>query len=65
MEEILKKLEEQEKKIEAVYRSVERMRQYFKWTLIITIVTIVLPLLALAFIIPFYLKTLNYSGLGL
>ncbi len=65
MEEIIKKLEAQEAKLEAIFRSVERMRKYFMWTLIITLVTIVLPAIGLLFVIPMYLKTLNLSGLGL
>lgn len=62
---ILKKLEEQEQKIDKIYRSVEKMRKYFLWSLIIGIVFIVLPLVGLIFIIPMFLKTLNLSGLGL
>ena len=66
MDEILRKLEESEKKLDAIYRSVERTRKYFLWTLIITIVLIVLPLLGLFFIIPKFLSTLGtYSSLGL
>ena len=65
MDEILKKIEEQDKKLEAIYRSIERMRKYFLWTLIITIVTIILPLIALAFVIPFFMSTFQsaYGGL--
>lgn len=62
---IFKKLEEQEQKIDKIYRSVEKMRKYFLWSLIIGIVFIVLPLVGLIFIIPMFLKTLNLSGLGL
>ncbi|NTU66592.1 MAG: hypothetical protein HGB08_01580 [Candidatus Moranbacteria bacterium] len=65
MDEILKKIEEQDKKLEAIYHSIEQMRKYFLWTLIITIATIVLPLIALAFVIPMVMKTLGsaYGGL--
>lgn len=66
MDEILKKLEEQDKKLEAIYRSAERTRKYFLWTLIITIVVIVLPLIGLIFAVPALLKSLGaYSTLGL
>ncbi len=66
-EEILKKLEEQEKKIEAIYVSVEKTRKYFLWTLIITVVAIVLPLIGLVFAIPYFLDTIlgTYKSLGL
>lgn len=53
MEEVLKKLAEQQEKIDAMYVSVEKLRKYFLWTLIITIVTVVLPLVALIFAVPF------------
>lgn len=63
-QEILKKLEEQDKKIDLIYASIEKMRKYFFWTMIITIATIVLPLIGLAFAIPFFLNTLTsaYGG---
>ena len=63
-EELSKRLDAQEKKLDAIYKSVEKMRRYFLWTLIVTIVVIVLPLIGLAFVIPSYLNTLNLSGLG-
>ncbi|NQV00930.1 MAG: hypothetical protein HQ537_02330 [Parcubacteria group bacterium] len=60
-QDILKKLEEQDKKLEAIYRSVEKTRKYFLWTLIITLAFIVLPLIGLIYVIP---KMVNiYSGL--
>ena len=65
MEEVLTKLEAQEAKIDAIWRSVERTRKYFMWTLIITLITIVLPAIGLVFVIPMFLKTMNFSGLGL
>ncbi|HZX50393.1 MAG TPA: hypothetical protein VFE94_04625 [Candidatus Paceibacterota bacterium] len=59
---ILQKLEEQEKKLEAIYRSVEKTRKYFLWTLIITAVVFLLPLLGLLFLIP---KVLSLYATGL
>jgi TRAP-type mannitol/chloroaromatic compound transport system permease small subunit len=58
-QEILKKLEEQEKKIDLIYASVEKTRSYFLWTLIISVVFFILPLVGLAFAIPFFLSTLS------
>jgi hypothetical protein len=58
-QEILKKLEEQDGKLEAIYKSIERMRKYFLWTLIVTIATIVLPLIALIAILPWFIKTIT------
>ena len=65
MEEILKKIEEQDRKLDAIYRSVEKTRKYFKWSLIFTIVFLVLPLVGLVFAIPWFLQTLNVGALGL
>lgn len=56
---ILKKLAEQEKKIDAVYESVEKTRKYFLWTLIASVVMFVLPLIGIMFAIPFLLTTLS------
>lgn len=66
MDEVIKRLEEQDKKLDAIYKSVERTRKYFLWTLIVTIVVIVLPLIVLIFAVPTLLKSLGaYSTLGL
>jgi hypothetical protein len=64
-QEILNKLEEQQKKIDAIYVSVEKTRKYFLWTLITTIAVIVLPLIAMMFILPAFINEINsaYSGL--
>ena len=62
---LLQKLEELDKKIEMTYRSAEKMRKYFLWTLIISVLVIVVPAIGLVFAIPAFLNTLNFSGLGL
>lgn len=56
---ILQKLVEQEKKIEAMYVSVEKTRKYFLWTLIVSLVFFLLPLIGLIFAVPFFLSTLS------
>ena len=61
-QEIAQKLAEQEKKLEAIYRSVERTRKYFLWTLIITVLLFLLPLVGLIFIIPSFINVYT-SGL--
>lgn len=53
--EIIKKLEEQENKINEIYVSVEKTRKYFQWTMILTIAFFVLPLIAMFFAIPAFL----------
>ena len=62
-QDILKKLEEQGEKIEKVYRSVEKMRKFFLWTLIITAVLFILPLIGLLLAIPSFLSL--YGDIGL
>ena len=66
-QDILKKLEEQEQKINLIYISVEKTRKYFQWTLIITVVTVLLPLIAMVIAVPWMISSLSstYSGLGL
>ncbi len=51
-EETLKKIKEQDEKLEKIYQSVEKTRKYFLWTFIVTIVVIILPLLGVLFLIP-------------
>lgn len=63
-EDIIKKLNEQEKKIEAIYRSVEKTRKYFLWTLIIAVALFVLPLLGLLIIIPQFISIFSGSNLN-
>jgi len=62
---ILKKLDEQEVKINAIYQSVEKTRKYFLITLIVSAAFIIFPLIALLFVIPSFMKILTGSGLGL
>ncbi len=57
---IIKKLDEQDKKIEAIFVSVEKTRKYFLWTMIITVAAVVLPLIGLLFAIPSFLS--SYSS---
>jgi hypothetical protein len=60
------KILELEKKIDAIYVSVEKTRKYFLWTLILSVLFFVLPLVGLAFAIPAFLNTLTtVSELGL
>ncbi|PIR91118.1 hypothetical protein COX74_02900 [bacterium (Candidatus Gribaldobacteria) CG_4_10_14_0_2_um_filter_41_16] len=65
MDEILQKLAEQKAKIDAIYKSVEKTRKYFLITLIASAAFIILPLIALLFVIPSFIKTITGNGLGL
>jgi len=53
------KLASQDQKLDKIYASIEKMRKYFFWTMIITIATIVLPLLALIAVIPWFLSVIG------
>ncbi len=63
--ELLKKLEKNDQKLDEIYKSVEKTRKYFLWTLIITLAVFILPLIALAFVIPSFLSTYTDTLNGL
>ncbi len=65
MDEILQKLAEQDKKIEAIYQSVEKTRKYFLLTLIISVAVIILPLIGILLMMPNFLKIMTGNNLGL
>jgi type IV secretory pathway component VirB8 len=46
------KLGSQEEKLREIYKSVEKTRKYFLWTLILSLLFFVLPLIGLAIILP-------------
>lgn len=60
--ELKQMLEEQDRKIEAIYVSVEKTRKYFLTTMIITVAMVILPLLGLLIAIPKYLQLINSLG---
>lgn len=62
MDETIKKLEQQDKKLDAIYASEEKTRKYLLWTLTITVAVIVVPLIGLPFAIPMFL---SYNVFGL
>ncbi|MFW5885231.1 MAG: hypothetical protein ACOCUF_03340 [Patescibacteria group bacterium] len=59
-----KRLDDQDEMLQKIYTSVEKTRKYFLWTLIISIAAIVLPLIGLAFLIP-YVFSIYSSALGI
>jgi len=64
LEELQTKLEAQDQLLLKIYSSVEKTRKYFMWTLIISIVTVVLPVIGLLFAVPWIINmySLMYSG---
>ncbi|MFZ1626410.1 MAG: hypothetical protein WAT81_01230 [Candidatus Moraniibacteriota bacterium] len=62
--EISAALKQLDDKIEVVYASVEKTRQYMLWSLIMQVAVVLLPLVVLMFVAPFILSSLsNLSGL--
>jgi len=64
-EKILQKIDEQNVKLDSIYKSVEQARKLFIATLVITVVTLVLPMIGMVFIIPWFMSVMGeaYSGL--
>lgn len=62
-QEIIQKLEGIEKKLEENIKIARQTRQYFFWTLLISLAVIVLPLIGLIFILPQFIST--YGSLGI
>ncbi len=56
-----------EKMLLEIYENTRKTKNYMKWQLIITIALVVLPLLAMVFVIPFAISQLNsiYGSAGL
>ena len=59
---LIARIDALEKKIDAIYVSVEKTRNYFLVVLIGSVIVFVLPLLGLAFAIPSLMAT--YSSIG-
>lgn len=66
-QELKTKLEEQGAKIDAIYKSVEKMRKYFLIMTWVTVIVIVLPIIGLIFAVPFFMNSYvdTLSGLGI
>jgi len=64
-EEILKRMKVQEEKIDQIYRSVEKTRKYFLWTLLATVIMFILPFLGIIVAIPWFIGVMSsaYGGM--
>jgi len=58
-QELSDKLNQMEQKVEETRALANKTYKLFLWTMIATAVMFFLPLIALAFIIPYFLKTLT------
>ena len=56
-EEVKKRFDSQDELIMKMYASVEKTRKYFLVTIIISLITFVLPLIALFFVLPWFANT--------
>lgn len=61
---ILIQTQENKAMLEKIYQSTEKTRKLFLWTLIISVVAIVLPLVGLVMAIPYFLKTMSAALSG-
>lgn len=59
------KLEALEAKLDAVYVSVEKTRRYFQIVMWVTVVMVVLPFIALLFVIPAFINSYTSTLEGL
>ncbi|MFH1523263.1 MAG: hypothetical protein ABIE43_05635 [Patescibacteria group bacterium] len=64
-ENLIKKIDEQGVKIDAIYKSVEKTRKYFLIIIWGSIICFVLPLIGLMFVIPTFIKSYLGSFEGL
>lgn len=62
---IKKALDRQEKKMDAITKDLHRIKQFFLWSFIATIVTFVLPMIGAMIFIPIMLKSYLSSFDGL
>ena len=63
-QDILNKISTLEEKVDRIYVSVEKTRKYFFWTMVVTLVLFVLPLIGLVFVIPSFIAQINsYSSI--
>ncbi len=61
-QELKAKLDEQNVKIDAIYKSVEKTRKYFLVIIWITVIGLILPLIGLLFAVPSFLS--SYADIG-
>jgi hypothetical protein len=54
-----------EKKIDAMYASIEKVRKYLFWTAVVTIALVVLPAVGLVFAVPSFISTYNETLMSL
>lgn len=51
-----------EQKIDKLQSSIDKLNKIFKWTLIITVIFFVVPLIGLLFVIPQFISNIDLSN---
>lgn len=64
-QEILDRLHAQDEMLVKIYDSAERTRKYFLFSMIMTLIFFLLPLVGLMFAVPFFLSTYTQAMEGL
>lgn len=64
-QELQNRLDAQDQKLAAIQKSIDQMRRYFLWTLVITVAVIVLPLIGLAVVILWFMSVMGQAYQGL
>ena len=62
-QDLMQKLEEQSKKLDAIEHAVKKIRSYLFWTFMASIILFVLPLIGLLIVIPRFLDIYSSAGL--
>jgi hypothetical protein len=60
-ETLFKKIEELERKIDATRESTEKIRKYFFWFLILSLLALFLPLFGMMIALPYFLNLFSAS----
>lgn len=60
IDDLEQKIDAQNQVLQNIYSSTEKTRKYFMWSLIITVVFLVLPLIAMVFVLPMAIS--SYTG---
>lgn len=65
MEELIQKLARQEQQLNEIHDTVKKLKKYFLTTIIISVLTFLLPLIGVVVSLPWILQTLTASMQGL
>ncbi len=60
-EQLIRKIDELERKIDDVYASAEKTRKYFLWFLILSLLAVFLPLFGMVIALPYFMNMLSVS----